>query len=189
MATRTTAKPSVLEQLRAPFPVEDVKQRPGGGGKQLDYVAIETVLARLLDVAPDYAWEGRVVSIEDGTAVVEGHLTIEGKRAFGVGAMKNPDLDMAVKSANSEAMKNAAKNGFGVSLELWSADYRAQLDRARTAGKSVASMKQEVFRIAKGRLDKASPTAKDVAGVFGVSAGSLGDEDTLREILQKEGIL
>lgn len=187
MTARTT---SALTKLREPFPPEAVKTRPGGGGKTLDYVAIETVLERLLDVAPDYTWIAEVVSFQDGTAVVCGQLTIGDKTATGVGAMKNPDADMAVKSANSEAMKNAAKNGFGVALELWNEEYRRGLDRRRKLAKgSEAGLKQEVFRIAVERLGKARPSAKEVAAVFGVTAAALTDVDTLTEILKKEGVL
>lgn len=199
MAARTTTQ---LDQLREPFPADAVKQRQGSGGKQLDYVAIETVLARLLDVAPGYSWvaniarlEPTVISTRNGdvngwTAFVEGQLSIGEKTAAGVGAMVNADPDMAVKSANSEAMKNAAKNGFGVALELWDEEYRKGLDRRRKLAKgSAAALKQEVFRIAKERLGKDKPTAKDIAGVFGVAAGDLADEDILKSILEKEGLL
>src|SRR6184192_887934 len=99
------AKNAVLEKLRTPFPAGDVKQRQGGGGKQLDYVAIETTIERFLDEAPYYRWIGRVVMVSQDdkswVAVVEGNLEAEGKSGFGVGAMKNPYVDMAVKSANS----------------------------------------------------------------------------------------
>lgn len=181
-----TATRTVLAKLREPFPVEDVKQRPGGGGK-LDYVAIETVLARLLDVAPDFSWEGKLEAFTDGIAVVSGQLTIGDKTAFGVGAMKNPDADMAVKSANSEAIKNAAKNGFGVSLELWSAEYRTSLDKRRKLAQgSAASLKQDVYSLAVERLGKAKPTAAEIGQLFGVKPGDLSDAETLRAILQKE---
>lgn len=203
MAARTTkAQPSMLEQLREPFPAEAVKQRQGSGGKKLDYVAIETVLTRLLDVAPDYSWTSRIVQVtptvietrngdvNGWTAFVEGQLHIGEKTATGVGAMTNADPDMAVKSANSEAMKNAAKNGFGVALELWDEEYRKGLDRRRRLAKgSAADMKQEVFRLAKDRLGKDKPTAKEIAAVFGVAAGDLADENTLKSILEKEGLL
>jgi hypothetical protein len=164
-----------------------VKQRPGGG-KQLDYIPIETTLERLLTVAPDYSWQGQLESFVDGVAIVSGHLTIAGKSAFGIGAMKGPDADMSVKSANSEAMKNAAKNGFGVALELWDADHRDALAKARKLT-TPAAMKQEVYRIAREQTGKDKPTMAEVAKLFHVNAGDLGDEATLRGILQDEGLL
>src|SRR5581483_10609120 len=89
-----------LSGLREPFPADKVKQRKGGGGKMLDYVAIETFLERLLDVAPDYTIENANTYFkDDGTAVASLELVIAGKRGYGVGAMKNPDPDMALKSA------------------------------------------------------------------------------------------
>src|SRR5207253_1038935 len=102
------------------FPADQVKQRQGAGGMKLDYVAGETVIARLLEATEDedtgYAWQSRIVKIErigtDWAAVVEGQLLIQGDCGTGVGAMTNRDLDMAVKYAITEALKNAAKNGF-----------------------------------------------------------------------------
>lgn len=200
--TRSVGGTNVLEALRQPFPVEDVKTRAGGGGKTLDYVAIETVLGRLLDVAPEYSWVAEIasfsprVTVVDGdekttyVAVVSGQLAIGEKVAAGVGAMVNPDPDMAVKSANSEAMKNAAKNGFGVALELWDAEYRSGLDRRRKlASGNAATLKQEVFKLAVERTGKAKPTAAEIAKTFGVSAADLSDVETLRGILETEGAL
>lgn len=201
MAPRSTTK-TQLEQLREPFAPEIVKQRKGSGGKMLDYVAIETVLGRLLDVAPEYSWIAQQVTvtprvyIADGdekvtfTAVVSGQLVIGEKVAAGVGAMTNPDPDMAVKSANSEAMKNAAKNGWGVALELWDKEYLVQLDKRRKLSKgSAATLKQAVFGLAVEQLGKAKPTAKEIAAHFGVQPGDLADEETLKTILTKEGLL
>jgi len=199
--TLAAAKPqeSVLTRLRRKFPASDVKQRLGGGGKQLDYVAIETTIERMLEEVPEYSWEGRIVNVaKDDTswvAVVEGHLSIPDangfeKRGFGVGAMKNPDVDMAVKSANSEAFKNAAKNGFGVALELWSEEHRESLKVARNAaGGSEAALKKAVFDLAKKQLNKAKPTVAEVAKNFGVEPGDLADKSTLQRILQEQGVL
>jgi hypothetical protein len=148
------------------------------------------VLERLLTEAPDYSWEGRVVSYNDGLAIVEGTLKIATKYAFGVGAMKNPDADMAVKSANSEAIKNAAKNGFGIALELWDEGHRDDLARRREILKSEQSMKLEVFRIAKEKFTgEGSPKVQDVADIFGVEPGDLSDKAKLKEILEAEGVL
>lgn len=179
-----------LEALRAPFPPEKVYQRQGPGGKQLDYVSIETVLERLLSVAPDYSMSGKIISDDGDTAIAECVIEIDGKTGYGVGAMKNPDTDMRVKSALSEALKNSLKNGFGVALELWDAEYRKALDVRRKLSKgSVAVLKGEVYKIAQKALEKDSPTAKEIAGHFGVSPAALGDAETLREILTKEGLL
>lgn len=188
MATATPTQ--LLAKLRAPFPLEAVKSRPGGGGKQLDYVAIETVLQRLLDVAPGFNWEAKMEALTSDGVVVSGQLTIGDKTAFGIGAMKNPDLDMAVKSANSEAMKNAAKNGFGVALELWDAEYREGLTRRRKmVGATEATLKQEVFRLATERLGRKPKSAKEAAGAFDAEPSALSSEEGLRAILEAEGVL
>lgn len=183
-----------LTKLRRKFSAAEVKTRQGPGGKTLDYVAIESVLGRLLDSAPDYSWTATLVEFQRANpvgdddkwiAVVQGQLTIGDKTGYGVGAMKHGDPDMAVKSANSEAMKNAAKNGFGVGLELWDAEYRAELatDRAIAAG-DPAALKAAVF---KRFVDESGftgkPTADDVADHFNVRVADLKDPQTLQGIL------
>jgi hypothetical protein len=124
----------------------------------------------------------------DGVAIVSGHLAIAGKTAFGIGAMKGPDADMSVKSANSEAMKNAAKNGFGVMLELWDEEYRNGLDKRRKLT-TPAAMKQEVYKLAREQTGKDKPTPADIAKLFKVNITDLGEVDTLRGILEVEGLL
>ena len=183
-----------LQRLREPFAATEVKTRPGGGGKTLDYVPIETVLERLLDAAPEYSWTAGLEKMEyrEGkwTAVVSGTIHIGGKFAEGFGAMTNPDPDMAVKSANSEAMKNAAKNGWGVSLELWNEEYRSKLaGRRALAGGSEHALKRAVVDAAGARLGLKMPTAAEVAEVYEVSIGELADPEVLRTILEAEGVL
>lgn len=178
---------NTLTNLREPFTVDQVKQRPGGGGRQLDYVPIETVLERLLTVSPDYSWEARVVAFEDGIAVVEGHLTIGDKKAYGVGAMQNRDADMAVKSANSEAMKNAAKNGFGVALELWDEDHRAELEEQRSSASSLDTLKNRVADIAVA--EGADRTAVAIAEHFGVTLDELQDPEVLERLVAQEEVV
>jgi len=193
--------------LREPFPASEVKQRKGPGGTKLDYVAGETVINRLISATEGeetgYAWQSmihtleRIVTVDDEgkesssyLAVVQGTLMIQGDMGSGVGAMKNADPDMAVKSANTEALKNAAKNGFGVGLELWDAEYRALLDqRRRAAGGNEQALKAIVFDLAKDGLGLPSPTAAQVADYFGTSPGNLSEPNVLRGILEKEGVL
>lgn len=166
-------------------------QREGPGGKKLDYVAGETVIERLLDEAPEYSWVAKVVSIEDGRAVVEGQLIIGDKIGTGVGASKmGTDLDSSLKAANTEALKNAAKNGFGIGLELWNAEYRESLQvTRRAAGGSEQALKKAVFDLAKSKLGKARPSITDVATLFKVDPAELNDKDTNQRILEAEGVL
>lgn len=180
----------LVAALRQPFAAADVKQRQGPGGQQLDYVAIETVLGRLLDTAPEYSWMANPADVRmtiDGKryiAIVSGQLYIGDKSATGFGAMVHADVDMAVKSANSEAMKNAAKNGWGVALELWDAEHRANLatDRALIAG-DVTTLKRVVYDRAKEGLGKSRPTQAEVADYFNINVAELNDVTTLQRLL------
>src|SRR6266576_3726823 len=192
------ASKEVRLALKKKFPADQVKQRSGAGGMKLDYVAGETVIARLLAATEDeetgYAWSSRIVKVEkvgtDWCAVVEGQLLIQGDAGTGVGAMINRDVDMAVKSANTEALKNAAKNGFGIGLELWDKEYRETLGQQRRAlAGNEAALKSMVFDIAKTKLGVSKPTAAQVADLFDVSTGDLSEADTLRGILEAQGIL
>lgn len=190
----TTSAKRTLEDtvaaLRAPFPLDKIYSRQGPGGKQLDYVSIETVLERLIEVAPTYSLIGNVEFLDpdQGKAVVSVQLSVGDKTAFGIGAMVNPDIDMAVKSATSEATKNAAKNGFGVALDLWNSDYRDSVKAARAlAGMTEAQLKAKVFGIARTALGKDKPSAVEIGNLFNVPAAKLTDEDTLRAILVAEG--
>ena len=195
--------------LREPFAPGEVKQRQGPGRTRLDYVAGETLIQRLLSATADeetgYAWQAniqtleRIVTTDAETgeqstkylAVVQGALLIQGDMGTGVGAMVNPDPDMAVKSANTEALKNAAKNGFGVGLELWDAEYRTQLDqRRRAADGNEQALKTLVWELAKTRIPAGdAPTLANVALLFNRDPGDLSDPRVLSEILSEEGIL
>lgn len=184
------SKTTQLSKLREPFPVDKVKQRPGGGGKTLDYVPIETVLERLLDAAPDYSWEAELCGpVVDGRAVVSGRLQIGDKVATGFGAMVNAnDPDMAVKSANSEAMKNAAKNGWGVGLELWDAEYRQELAVARESGAATVAESNDL-QVLKNRVADLAVaagverTGPAIASHFGVTIEALQSRETLEHIV------
>lgn len=193
-AARTTRQ-SPLEKLREPFSVEQVKQRPGGGGKMLDYVPIETVLERLLTIAPDYSWEAELAHIDGKLAVVQGTLTIDDKRAYGIGAMSNNDVDMAVKSANSEAMKNAAKNGFGIALELWDETHRQELEaqrnpvvpsRSAIAADELAELKNRVADIAVAAgVERTGPA---IAAHFGMDVDDLQVRSKLESIVASAAV-
>lgn len=184
------ARTNPLSKLREPFPVEQVKQRDGAGGKKLDYIAIETVLERLLEHAPDYSWNAELAHLGTDFAVVTGTLTIGDKSAFGIGAYekgtrRSYDLDMAVKSANSEAMKNAAKNGFGVALELWDEEHRNELaEQRREVVSRLDTLKNRVADIAVAQGAERSGPA--IAAHFGVSLEALQDEKALEAIVAQE---
>lgn len=181
-------------KLREQFPTEKVYTRDGPSGKKLDYVSGETVIERLLGAAPNYSWRGEIISIAEGRAVVQGHLSVvleDGteKSGFGVGSSKmGTDLDSSLKAANTEALKNAAKNAFGVALELWNEEHRNTLARRRKLT-TPAARKAELFKIARDRLESDKPTAPQIAKLFGVTPGKLSDDAVISEILQDEGVL
>lgn len=205
MASRTAAakaQPTQLEQLAAEFEGKDVQSRRGqGGGPDLTYISIDATIRRLNDVLGPH-WSTRDANVrifpppEDSnvwTATVELYLdaTVDGvqKTAFGVGSMSNRDLDMAMKSALAEAIKKAGHQ-LGVALYLWDPEARKRAEKKRAlAGGSVAAMKQEVWRLAKERLETDKPTAAQIGKLFDVKPGDLTDEATLRGILDAEGLL
>lgn len=123
------------------------------------------------------------------SAEVALHLVIEGKRRLGVGGDVSFDLDKALKTALAEALKKAAHQ-YGIALELWDEDHRKEIDKANKRAKMTpAQLKQEVWKIGKSRVQKANPTAADVAKVFGVTVADLQEEATLKRILEEEGKL
>jgi hypothetical protein len=191
--------PSVLAKLRAPFPAEQVRKNQDG----MHYVSIDGYINRLLDVlGPDYNFvvtASNVELLENGPktssgkfqylARVTGELSIGYTVRSGVGADVSFDADKAIKTAQAEALKKACHQ-YGIALELWDEETRKAIDRAQKLGKATpAQLKQEVWKVAKSQIDKANPTAKDVAAHFGVEPAALAEEDTLRKILESEGLL
>lgn len=193
------ASKEVRAALTKPFPADEVKQREGPGGRKLDYISGDQVIRRLQEATADqdlgYAWTIGFVKVEkEGNryrAEVMGTLQIGGDAGAGVGSKTDGDADMALKSANTEALKNAAKNGFGVGLELWDKEYLATLNsKRRVMGGDNAAMKQAVWKIAKARLggDK-NPSVAQVAKLFGVTTAGLQEDNVLKSILEEEGVL
>jgi hypothetical protein len=196
--------PPLLTQLAAEFTGKDVKTRKSFGGPELTYIGIDATIRRLNEVL-GAAWSfdldnvsvtesGQITTKSGKTspaflAVVSGHITALDKRAGGVGADRDTDPDKAVKTALAEALKKAGHQ-FGIALYLWTEGGRKSAQRKMAlAGGSQAAMKQEVFSLAKERLDNPKPTAAQVAKAFGVKAGDLSDEATLIKILEDEGLL
>lgn len=192
-----------LERLAAEFNADAYQTRAApGGGPQLTYVSIDQTIKRLNEVlGPN--WSTRALSTltpETGNngrptylAVCELHMECkvdgEFKTAYGVGAMKNPDPDMALKSALAEAIKKAAHQ-LGVGLHLWDKDTRAKIEKKMDLAKaSDAKLKAAVYQIARDRLDKTKPTMAEVAELFGRKTADMQEPETNRAILQEEGLL
>jgi hypothetical protein len=200
----------VLVELRVPFPAGQVKKNE----KNLDYISIDGYIRRFLEVVGlGYDF---VVTQSSVTLLPEDMSTSTGKRQYlaqvtgaihihgtpttpssarpgasrsGTGADVSFDPDKAVKTAQAEAFKKAAHQ-FGVALELWDEDHRADLEVVRRgAGGSEAALKKAVFDLAKKRLDKKKPTVAEVAELFNVEPGDLSSKSTLEQILRTEGAL
>lgn len=136
-------KPTGLELLREPFPIEAVSKLPknvakdgqpshcnvcGGyhrsAGIHLDYIGHATVTDRLLSVDPQWNWEPVAVD-ESGLPVFSDNgrglwirLTILGVTRLGYGSVESGKAE-AVKELIGDAIRNAAMR-FGVALDLWS---------------------------------------------------------------------
>jgi len=115
--------------LTRPFAAEQVKTRPGHGGKSLSYIETHAVIARLNEAA-DFEWSFEVVKHEvmADEVIVLGKLTIDGvtKMAFGGSGVtrdnsgKEVSLADDLKSASSDCTKKCASL-FGIGLELYGA--------------------------------------------------------------------
>src|SRR5580693_8457626 len=113
--------------LTRPFAPEQVKTRPGQGGKSLNYVETHAVIARLNEAA-DFEWSFEVTKHEVmvDEVIVLGKLTIDGvtKMAFGGSSVtrdnsgKEVSLADDLKAATSDAIKKTASL-FGIGLELY----------------------------------------------------------------------
>jgi hypothetical protein len=115
------------DALVRPFAPEQVKTRPGQGGKSLSYIETHAVIARLNEAA-DFDWSFEVVKHEvlPDEVIVLGKLTVDGitKMAFGGSSVtrdnsgKEVSLADDLKAATSDAIKKAASL-FGIGLELY----------------------------------------------------------------------
>lgn len=119
------------ELLEQPFSQNQIKQRPGTFGKQLNFIEGHDVIKRLND-AFDGNWNFRIVEhhLFDDEIVVLGELVAENisKSQFGSSAItKARDTGVVVslgddfKAATTDALKKAASL-FGVGLHLYSKD-------------------------------------------------------------------
>lgn len=114
-------------KLREPFPKGDIKYR----GK-FAYTGHALVTDRILDVDRFWTWEP-VAFTEQGLPQFDAlgglwiKLTICGVTRYGYGdaeAKKGPN---AIKEAIGDAIRNAALR-FGVSIDLWGANFRSGFD-------------------------------------------------------------
>jgi Rad52/22 family double-strand break repair protein len=113
--------------LTRPFETVQIKRRQGAHGKELSYVDVATVVARLNEAA-DFEWSFEVVKHEIlvDEVIVLGKLTIDGvtKMAFGGSSVtrdnsgKEVSLADDLKAGTSDAIKKTASL-FGIGLEMY----------------------------------------------------------------------
>lgn len=191
---------NLLEGLQARFPAGEVKQRKGTGSMMLDYIDIPQTINRLREVAGmDVSWylkdaqiSWREEETENGTkymymALVTGHLEVtDGEKTStwsGVGAHIDRDPDMAIKTAQAEAIKKAG-HGFGIALYLWDPQEREAIAKYRDYAKSGTpeALKRAVTALAvAGGADR---TKESIAAYFGLDEGDLDNPDALRKLLE-----
>jgi hypothetical protein len=124
--------------LTRPFAPEQVRSRPGQGGRSFSYVEAHAVVARLNE-ASDFEWSFEVAKHEvlADEVIVLGKLTIDGvtKMAFGGSSVtrensgKEVSLADDLKAATSDAIKKTASL-FGIGLELYGGATAAQAPRS-----------------------------------------------------------
>lgn len=125
--------------LTRPFPPEQIKQRAGQGGKQLNYLETHSVIARLNEGCDAWDFSVEKYEIFDEEVIVLGKLVIESsvtKSAFGGSSItrdrdgKAASIADDLKAAASDALKKCASL-VGIGLELW-AGGGAQTPRAES---------------------------------------------------------
>lgn len=179
----------LLEQLSAPFKPGEVKQRTQGG-RQLDYIGIDTTINRLNTVlGNDWSIANPSWSVTDGNVVVQLEVKALGKVAWGVGADKlGNDFDKAIKTALAEAIKKAGHQ-LGVGLYLWDEGQRANVQEGRQAANGdLGSLKNQVFKAALAE-GLAEQTPDGIAKHFGIPVTDLQNVAILTDILKKRGKL
>lgn len=196
LARRHDIPDTQLAALSAEFGTKEHKQRTQGG-KALTYISIDATIKRLNEVlGPAWSTQANTTITEsDGQYLAVTQLVLTAvvdeikKDAYGVGAMRNKDADMAVKTALAEALKKAGHQ-LGIGLYLWDEDAREQVEnRMKLDGASDGQLKVAVYNIARQKLGIERPTQAQVAKLFGVKTGDLADGMTNRNILIAEGVL
>jgi len=120
----------MIAALSEAFPSQAIKQRSGGGGKQLDYVSGDTVIRRL-NKATEMTWNFEIIShqYDDhlGGMVAHVRLTIPdlgAREHVGVQKLSERGGEDLFKGAITDALKKAATL-FNVGIDLYGDDLEA----------------------------------------------------------------
>ncbi len=124
--------------LTRPFAPEQVKTRPGHGGKQLHYLETASVIERLAE-ASEHTWSFELVRYEllADEVIVTGKLTLDGVVKMDVGSSsitrdssgKEVSVGDDTKSAVSDCIKRCARL-FCIGLELYGGAPTSQAARS-----------------------------------------------------------
>lgn len=107
----------------------------------------------------------------------------------GIGAAISFDPDMAVKTAQAEALKKACHQ-YGIALYLWHEDEREFVALQKKAIANDGDLKRLAVTHAQRALQTDEmPTAEQVAKVLGIKKDALSDPASLREALVTNGVL
>lgn len=141
---RTPADEEVFAQLGAPIPSALIESRPGGGGRQLNYITARTVMNRLDAVVGGPNWETEYFYLGDGTykCILTVHLP-SGRKVSKCGISGLPptkggglEEDDRLKGASSDCLKRAGAE-FGIARELYlDGSYYGELARPSQAPQS-----------------------------------------------------
>lgn len=116
--------------------------------------------------------------------------SIEVKRD-GIGAAVSFDPDMAVKTAQAEALKKACHQ-FGIALYLWHEEERDFVTLQKKAQVDDSELKRLAVVHTQRTLDipnETLPTAEQVASVLDLSVDDLKNPKTLRDALVMSGVI
>ena len=129
-----------IDVLTRPFPPDQVKQRPGQGGKVLSYVPTHFVLERL-NLASDHTFAFELVKYEllENEVIVTGRLTLDGVIKMDVGSANitrdsggaEVSVGDDVKAAVSDCIKRCARL-FGCGVQHWNESAAATPAHARS---------------------------------------------------------
>lgn len=121
-----------IDELTKAFGQECIRQRQGGGGKMLDYLATHTVISRLNRFAGEWSWSINTIEVRGDLYVLTGTLTIPGlgsRDGIGVQRVSERGGEDLAKGCSSDALKKAATL-FGVGLHLYGEDTEEEQEKA-----------------------------------------------------------
>lgn len=170
-------EPTIQQRLVAPFPPEEVKQRPGRGSMTFSYVDAPAVMTRLDDVVGLHNWQTtfKVINLEESVVECTLQVRIDGEwiTKTDAGYPNSDNDDEPLKSAYSDALKRAAVQfGIGRHLREKAPPARREAPPASPATKALFDSAELMRQMAENNL-----TGGDLIAVTGKKADGKGDPD------------